>query len=250
MVDVFDIPNLSDILDYSSDYKLEENEWYKLEGFSALGYENSIIDTKWNSTDYNQIMREEYSKIAYLCCKQRNHFLFQKMSSTQLLSKKWFSISGEPAIEVERPIVVLNDFVDAVYDIKSDILYFQNIARIKSIFKGIEELYREATQKEVDSFLNQDFITLANGYTCDSVKTANRKRIAQAIDSLNKLEPKDKPKIFTYIKNYCDDVAVNNNSFVVETEENLRKVLYGIEQRYYTTPFGNEKRLANSILKL
>ena len=33
----------------------------------------------------------------------------------------------------------------------------------------------------------------------------------------------------------------------IGSEENLKQLMYGIEQRYYTTPIGNEKRLANSI---
>ena len=36
-------------------------------------------------------------------------------------------------------------------------------------------------------------------------------------------------------------------AFHVESEDDLKKLLYGIEQRYYTTKVGNEKRLANSI---
>jgi hypothetical protein len=33
-------------------------------------------------------------------------------------------------------------------------------------------------------------------------------------------------------------------------EEELKKLLYGIEQRYYTTRQGGERRLANSITPL
>jgi len=57
-------------------------------------------------------------------------------------------------------------------------------------------------------------------------------------------------QIFQYIQSYCEDVPVDGDTFLVRTEEHLKKILYGIEQRYYTTPLGNEKRLANSILKL
>ena len=32
--------------------------------------------------------------------------------------------------------------------------YFKNLSKIKSIFPGIEELHREATQDEVDLFLD------------------------------------------------------------------------------------------------
>ncbi len=38
-----------------------------------------------------------------------------------------------------------------------------------------------------------------------------------------------------------------DKSFNIGSEENLKQLMYRIEQRYYTTPIGNEKRLANSI---
>jgi hypothetical protein len=41
-----------------------------------------------------------------------------------------------------------------------------------------------------------------------------------------------------------------NQAFKIATEEDLKALLYGIEQRYFTTPVGNERRLANSIISL
>ena len=38
--------------------------------------------------------------------------------------------------------------------------------------------------------------------------------------------------------------------FTIGNEENMKYLLWGIEQRYYTTPVTNEKRVANSITKL
>lgn len=172
------------------------------------------------------------------------------MSSARLLNKKWFEISGAPRLEINKPIIILNSYVDAAYSINDDILYFKNIATIKSMFKGIEELYREATQAEVDDFLNHNFISLAETFTSDNVKTFNRKRIAIAIDILNQFTEDDERQIFQYIRSYCEDVPVNGEAFLVSTENHLKKILYGIEQRYYTTPLGNEKRLANSTLTL
>ena len=248
--DIFDMPDLSDSQAYSPSYKLEDGEWYKLDNFLNRDYENSLIGITFNSTDYNQITKKQYSNINYLCSKQGEFFLFQKMSPTRLLHKKWFHISDAPTLETDKPIIILNSFVDAVYDINVDSLYFMNIARVKSMFKGIEELYREATQAEVDAFLEHDFISLEETFPSNNVRTANRKRIAMAIDILDKFTQDDKRHIFQYIRSYCEDVPVDSNGFIVSTEEHLKKILYGIEQRYYTTPLGNEKRLANSVLIL
>ena len=247
---IFDLPDLSDNQVYSPSYKLEDGEWYKLDNFLSRDYENGLIGITFNSTAYNQITKQQYSKINYLCSKQGDYYLFQKMSLTRLVHKKWFYISGAPTLEIDKPIIILNSFVDAVYDISGDNLYFKNIATIKSMFKGIEELYREATQSEVDTFLEHGFISVDGTFTSKNVKTANRKRIAMVIDTINQFTQDDKQYIFRYIKSYCEDVPIDGDTFLVSTEDHLKKILYGIEQRYYTTPLGNEKRLANSVLKL
>ena len=252
---LFDMPDLSDKQAYSPSYKLEDGEWYKLDDFSSRGYGNNLIGSTldykiFDSTVYNQIAKRQYSKINYLCSKQDDYFLFQKMSPARLVYKKWFHISGEPTLEIDKPIMILNGSVDAVYDINGDSLYFKNIARIKSMFKGIEELYREATQDEVDAFLDHGFISLEETFTSDNVKTANRKRIAMAIDILSQFTEDDEKQIFQYIHSYCEDVPFNDETFLISTENHLKMILYGIEQRYYTTLLGNEKRLANSILTL
>ena len=109
-------------------------------------------------------------------------------------------------------------------------------------------LYREATQEETDSFLANDFISLKDDYSGSKVKTANRKRIALAAKTLSELDEPDRKNIFKYIGDYCPGLKVSENSFEVGSENELKMLLYGIEQRFYTTPVGGEKRLANSVI--
>lgn len=71
----------------------------------------------------------------------------------------------------------------------------------------------------------------------------------QTIQQFNRDE---KRQIFAYIKGYCEDLNFDEASenFAISTEDELKRLLYGIEQRYYTTGLGNEKRLANSIITI
>jgi hypothetical protein len=84
------------------------------------------------------------------------------------------------------------------------------------------------------------------------VKRANRKRIAMAMETLQRFTQKEKQSIFGYIREYCEDLNFDENAenFTISSEEELKKLLYGIEQRYYTTILGGERRLANSITTL
>ncbi len=243
----FALPDLSGTQKFDPSYKLEDDEWYKIGRFSSLKFPNELIGVPFNTAGYLQLPANKYSQISYFCSKQGNYFLFQKLAANQLLTKKWFEISDEPTLEEDKPIIVLNPHVDAVYDTPNDTLYFRDFPKLKIMFRGIEALYRTATDGEVGVFLANSFIALQGDYSAKKVKEANRKRIALAMDTLNAYSANDKKKIFAYISSYCKDVPFKDEAFQISTEEHLKKVLFGIEQRYYTTLIGAEKRLANSV---
>lgn len=246
---IFDMhDDLNNAVEYNSDYKLEDDEWFAVTEFSEKEYCIEFLTTRFISTDYNQLARAEYTNVEYLVAYQTGVYCFQKLSSSQIIRKKYFSISDQPDL-VDSPIIVINQVPDAIYVKDDDTLYFKRLPAITTIFKGIYELYKEATQEETEEFLQNDFINLDEDFTADSVKKANRKRIAMAQETLKKFKPKEKKQIFSYIREYCPDLEFDDNdeNFSISNEDDLKKLLYGIEQRYYTTRIGNEKRLANSI---
>lgn len=124
------------------------------------------------------------------------------------------------------------------------------MSSITSIFPGIAGIYREATEAETMEFLNESFISLQEGFSSSDVKTANRKRIALAMDILSKFETREKESVFSYILEYYPESLTADGRFSIGSESDLKVLLYGIEQRYYTTPVGQEKRLANSVVKI
>lgn len=211
-----------------------------------------ILTRRFISTDYNQIVRADYNKIDYLCSYQTGVYYFQKISSSQVIHKKYFTFSEAPTLIENEPIIVIDNYPDAIYVRNDDTLYFKKLTAITSIFQGIDELYQEATQQETEQFLENDFILLDNEYSADKVKKANRKRIAMAMETLQQFTPAQKQDIFGYIREYCEDLIFdeNNENFTISDEDKLKKLLYGIEQRYYTTRTGGERRLANSVINL
>ena len=70
------------------------------------------------------------------------------------------------------------------------------------------------------------------------------------MDTLVKLNKTEKKELFIYTNDYFPGLKYNGKSFEINNEEDLKKLLYGIEQRCYTTPITNEKRVANSVYKL
>ena len=150
------------------------------------------------------------------------------------------------------PMIILNQNADAVYDKEIDRFYFKDLTTISTIFKGVDILYREATSAETTQFLQKPFVSLANGYSANQVKTMNRKRIALATEAWDSFSAKDKKAIIPYIQAYCPQLTFNavNKKFTVSSEEELKFLLYGLLERYYTTPHGGKKRLASAVRDL
>jgi len=166
-----------------------------------------------------------------------------------LVSKKCILCLGEDfEYNADRREIVINTIPDAIYNKNTDVLYFKRLESITSIFRGIDQLYKEATEEETTQFLANDFIQLKQDYNASKVKTANRKRIALVQKTLESLDADSKRNIFTYIGEYCPELKVSETSFEVGDEEELKMLLYGIEQRFYTTIVGGEKRIANSVV--
>ena len=246
--DLFTFPELSP-KPYSPDYKLEENECYFLENFSQKEFSNEFIDTQFASAGFVRITKDQYQRIKYLCYREGESFLFQKVNPSQMLKKKWLSISDSPSLQ-EEPIIIINQYADAKYEIENDKLYFLDISRIKSFFQGIERLYREATEGEVKEFLEHEIIGCDSSFGHNNINTLNRKRIFAVKEKLKSFTKDKLKKLQTYIKDYQTGIKIENNRFIVKSNKDLQNLIYGIEERYYTTDIHQEKRIANSVIPI
>ena len=236
---------------YTPGATLETGEWFKISEFSEKDFSIEITQKDYETVDYDSLQKAEYSQVDYLFAKIDDNLFFQNISKSKLVKKKGILGFGEGyRYERETAILFINEYPDAIYIPAEDALYFQRLEPIASIFGGISELYREATEHEVEEFLQNDFIDLTDGFESSKVKVANRKRIAMAMDTLSKMHDDDKKQIFAYICDYCPDIVTQEQKFKVGSEENLKMVLFGIEQRFYTTLVGGEKRIANSVVPL
>jgi hypothetical protein len=248
---VYELPdNLATSVTYNPATIIDNQEWYRIVEFSNKPFFLNYLGNPFVSTDYNQITNNLYSKIDYLCYIRDTHYYFQKISSKQLVEKKVLSLSGGATFTTDKRIIVVNNEPDAIFDRENDILYFKKLPIIKGIFPGIDLIYREATDAETQEFLNNDFLNLPEGFTASNVHVPNRKRIALILDTVNTFTPQQKIEYFEYMQPYTEGLNFNNGAFDIQNENDLTLVIYGIEQRFYTTPFGHERRIANSVIPI
>lgn len=242
--------DLTACVPYNPDHNLDEDSWFKIEGFSQKAFCIDLLKKEFDSKNYDDLAKGNFSKIAYLFAVQVDDFYFQKITPSLFVKRKTLVFGETAELEKSQTRLVINALPDAVYFKAVDTLIFKSLATISSIFKGIDELYKEATKEEVEEFLEESFIKLSNDYSVEKVSKPNRKRIGLAMKTLEGMSVDDKTNMLEYIDGYCEqklNYDQQNQKFEISTDEDLKLLVYGIEQRFYTTPFGKEKRCANSV---
>lgn len=235
---------------YTAGASLQPEEWFKLEGFSKSNYAIDLICNDYESVDHEQLQNNEFTRIDYLFVETQNSIFFQKINKAGVTRKGLFKIGDEYQYLNETGFIAINECPDAIYVKDEDALYFQNIGRINGIFKGISDLYREATEQEVEQFLQNDYISLEAGFSAKAVKIPNRKQIALLGHTLSQMDIQKKKEMFLYFEEYFPELVTEDNRFKIATDDDLKIVLCGVGERFYTTPVGGEKRLANSVIPL
>jgi len=234
---------------YSPDHNLDEDCWFKIEGFKSFEFCLDIIKKDFDTKDYDDLKKEKFSEIAYLISIQDGNFYFQKVYPSLFIKRKSIVFGEVAKIEQPENRLVIKPLPDAIYLKDSDTLIFRDLAGIASIFKGIDVLFKEATKEEVTNFLAESFIKLEN-YGVDDVSKPNRKRIGLAMTTLSTMTQDDRSSLIPYITEYCKNSLTydaTSGKFTISKDDDLKQLVYGIEQRFYTTLISKEKRLANSV---
>lgn len=238
-------------IDYDSDHNLDEECYFKVSEFSQQSFYLDFLVKDFDSKNYQQIDKGDFNKIRYIVSVQDDTFCFQKVTSSMFINKKILNFGENVYLEKSNERFIINSEPDAIYFKSEDVLIFKSLSTISSIFKGIDSLYKEATKEEVDKFLDSDFI-VTNDYCEKNVLKPNRKRIALAMNRLDSIEEDEKKLMLEYIKSYCNTLTFDENkrAFKINNDDELKSLLYGIDERFYTTEIKKQKRLANSIILL
>ncbi len=240
---------------YSPTHNLDDDCWFGIDNFSQKTYCLDILRTVFVSAEYDTLLsQDEAEKIDFIFSYQDEvgepAYYFQNITKSQLQYKRFIRLGDNYTFNDNSRNITINSVPDAIYIPSSNILYFKRLSSISEIFDGIFELYREATQEETANFLDNDFVSLQDGFSAERVKQANRKRIAMAVDTIRRFDDAQRTAVFACIRDYYPDLMDEKGAFKVSTENDLKLLLYGIEQRFYTTPDGRERRIANSIITI
>lgn len=253
-VTLYSLPeDIETFVAYSPDHNLDVDSWFGIPEFASTDYCLDIVQAEYDTPDYEQLALNETDKVDFLfsCQSEGNEYYFQRVTKAQYIKGKGFLRMGDNhTYEQNTKTVVINKLPDAIYIKDRDILFFKNLFAASGIFRGLDALYREATAEETRAFLEGDYVQPAEGYSVAKVGKMNRRRIAKAMDTLESYSNEEKTNIFAYVRDYCPDLPYDGEKFSVSSEDEMKQLIYGIEQRYFTTLVGGERRVANSIVTI
>lgn len=246
-----DIPAFDDNRPYNDELKLRDNQWFVLDNFSQKDYAPNLVKNAFNAAAWSQIDRADYEKIDYIVSVQDNgnKLMFQNVTTSLVYKRqRLLSMDDQPTLLNKEHLLVIHKNADAYYLRDTDCLYFQRLSAITSIFPGINELYNEATDNEVDTALQLGLLNVAPDFTKEKVKTANRRKIKEALDMYNNYTAPQKEQLPQYLQKYCPWLAFDpaTQKFGITDEKTLTQLLNGLCQRYYTTEISQEKKVALS----
>ena len=245
-IDIVDEFHINSSSPFAPSYKLEEDEWYRLDNFLDTNFFTEECKDDFSTVNLNQISNSEYEKVVCVSIFQNRKKYFYRITPSLYINKKFvLDYSGDPKIVKYKKQIEIKNEPDAIYDSENDALYFKHIGKIKLIFPGIEELHREATQEEVDDFISSDFIKL-DGIQSQLIGVLNRKRIADIGNKFNRLSNDKKIVLVQYAKDKAG-LELEEDKLVVKNDKDLKNLLFALDQRYYYADVYEENRVANSV---
>lgn len=236
---------------YSSTGNLSVNEWYEVD-LSILANVSDPLEklNRQASTSLPTISRIQYKDILYIVFKKSNEdyfYLQRTLPSAKVYGKQLVSFSSQPDL-LEQPIVIVAEVPDAIYEISTRKLIFKKLDYLESIFTGLNSLYRTATTAEVTQFFQLGGVLAVDpSYTVDKVGIPNRKNIAKALDMYNGYNSQVQQNLYTYIQTIGLPTDASGK-YTITDEESLKKFIYAVQERFYTTQASTEKRLAQAYV--
>lgn len=165
------------------------------------------------------------------------------------MKKKWFSWDGDILrYQEDEGIIYINPIPNCIYDTSTKVIYFMDIAKAYGIFSSLKLDYQAATDDETNRFLQSDIVD-AHALPMEKVGVSNRKRITSVLAKYESYNSKEKATLREYIKKSVgDNLGFDDKAgkFLVNTDTQLRLLLYGIQQRFYMPPLEDEVQVATS----
>lgn len=135
--------------------QIQDDDWFCITNAGSKDYSIDLLSESFSTCGYGLPYPCGVWQIDYLFVVDDRFIYFQMFPSQIGIAEKNVHFGEEFTYKTNCAEIVIKDLPDAIYDKNTDNLYFRRLESITSIFRGIDMLYREATQEETDTFLGK-----------------------------------------------------------------------------------------------
>jgi hypothetical protein len=244
----YQMPNIHQQVRFDPDRKLESDQWYYVE-LTPEQTESMLspyLNNESSSADLNKTVQSDYDVIETVYRVDAGKAIFTKITDSYRIRNKMilkFHDTEQAEIIQEANSIEFNGDVHAYYD-GANKLYFRNFGKIRSMFPGIEEFYRKATQAEKQRFVD-NAIFHNTGVDVDTIGQIDSRRIATVLGDLSiDFENEEKhPTIISAANHYADllSLEVNENKITLNDKSDVTKALKVLLGRYYVSEITGQR---------
>ena len=239
--------------EFDPETKLEQEDWFYIEIDDDHRTMISEYSDKFlNTASLNDVDGDEFLKIDLIFREVDNDGLvFQKITQSKRMVEKsilrWRPNIRRPERTIIENGIELKSEIDAYFD-GNDKLYFKNFRTIHSLFKGIDDYYRIASQAEVNELKRIDLVSFSDF----EIKSNNLKMVAILKD--DEIDLSNTSIISTLLTSYEQypeqDFKVSEGKFIIDTNKRLTSFLKLALGRLYTNPITSYQMEASSARRL
>ena len=255
----------------------DQNVWYYLEGVDPSKMElppDRELVLACDRLDLDTLLDNQLQYLAFE--DNDGHVMYQVVYGAQVLKQQHvlsFDMDGSADVRkddggnVQSPYVndsisrerdrvsgiILINVPDAIYDRNTGRFCFRRLRKLYSSFPWLISVYKEIESKTIEEFLSLELVQFSKGLmNAKKVGRYNICRLRKAGQIVRSFSEDERKRFDTYVKTMFPMIYFDEQTgiYSVESDTELRNILYCIEQKCYISPVTGEKRIAQSVLKI
>jgi hypothetical protein len=250
---IYKIPKVTLALPFAIEKRtLTEGEWY----FFVLTEEEKEemlggYMTESISAGLDTITADHYTELKAIYLVSGTEIFFTKVTSRQVLrSQKYVALNEKPTLVSQGNSILLTGEVDAYWN--GSLLYFKKFALIRSLFPGIQKMYRQITEKGTNEFLSSALFELKGEISSEVIGLRNRQRMVSIVEAkaIDLTDMDVCNKYLIYAQQYNLDLEIVDGKIALIDNSDIAKVISLFGENFYTTDVTGEKREIRTSKKL
>lgn len=240
-------------LDFDVDHELRENECWEIAlseaAREALKRQYVLSLDAAHELKPNKQEKESSNDIRTIYRIDERKVIFKYIPRSKFLRDSTIiSLGDEPRVTEVRDVLAIGPDVHAVYNTVTNRFYFSDFQAAKHVFGRLEVVYRHATQKDVDEWLDPGLFNIDDDFDTFSISTPNRKKMEYANHELH-IDLDDQTiidRLSTYAIRNGPGGLFENSKFNIRSNADVSEALRLITGAYFQNEITGDLMIAKS----